>query len=290
MINFKEFKDSAWRRRESSIEIPAGVATDEEFLYWRPASWKIRSRPTVMPGRTTLHDFIGIARVAEGDRAAAIEAFAREWGALEICAHDKPRYHSQSNGLARVACPPRAVPSRSRFAADYEFMEPLAIWTRTARQVESLLKSAKLLQEGAPLERRTLRECWPGVTGLTEPFSDNWSGDWAYVIGVLGTLMTEAKIGWRPVAPRQEGHHPALMFTREAGLFSALIWELSATLGRSSVFATCSECGRLFSPKRKPRKDRRIYCTACRQRKVPYRNAQRDYRTRKKEQSKIDDE
>jgi hypothetical protein len=164
----------------------------------------------------------------------------------------------------------------------YDYMEPIAFWTKTAGQFSSILSAAKILRDGDLLDSSLVKECYPGVTGVTLRNMPNWQQAWDYLIGIVETLKANVKIQATLISPPRKGRPPVLCFVREEGLYGFLVWEMSRVLGIGE-FAHCSGCGRQFVPTRHPRKDRRIYCLDCRNRKVPFRDAQRDYRTRQKD-------
>jgi hypothetical protein len=248
------------------------------WAHVRPAESQFRQGPQRPTGRVMLHDFAAIAWIKDSERVAAIADFAARWGVLEICTHDRLCCRCKSGPEGRE-CQPRAVPSWSPFSAEYKYMGRLEIWVSTSRQFSSILSAAEILRRGDIPDRDTLRKCWPGVVGFAPYQLPDWRRSWRYLIGVVESLKAEAKIKATIVAPRREGISPALVFVREEGLYPALVSELGTALGQGE-FATCCACGRVFVPTRRLRQDRRIYCADCRSRKVPFRDAQRDYRAR----------
>jgi len=60
-------------------------------------------------------------------------------------------------------------------------------------------------------------------------------------------------------------------------LFGALATQLMLIAGQTPGLYRCSGCNTLESPERKPRRDRNHYCPTCREKKIPQRDAKREY-------------
>jgi hypothetical protein len=65
-------------------------------------------------------------------------------------------------------------------------------------------------------------------------------------------------------------------------LFVVLFTQLAHKMAFSDQTAICSGCNEAFAPKRLPPRGSRIYCPRCRRKKLPERDAARDYRRRKR--------
>jgi hypothetical protein len=65
-------------------------------------------------------------------------------------------------------------------------------------------------------------------------------------------------------------------------LFGILITQLAHVIARSDQWVVCAGCKRQFSPKRPISRGSRQYCPSCRRKKVPQRDAARDFRARAK--------
>jgi len=102
----------------------------------------------------------------------------------------------------------------------------------------------------------------------------------------LNTLIGRAQV--RPVVRNVEsswrvefvgGHRIC------CALYGALICQLMLAATRTEGAVICASCGIGFTPKRRPNQARRAYCRLCREKKVPERDAARDYRARIKSSS-----
>ncbi|HVB13761.1 MAG TPA: hypothetical protein VNH38_03265 [Candidatus Dormibacteraeota bacterium] len=72
---------------------------------------------------------------------------------------------------------------------------------------------------------------------------------------------------------------PRLSFNA-GGLFGALAVHLAVRVMNAQGWATCSGCGAPYAPWRQEPVGRRTYCDGCRKKRVPVRDAARDYRAR----------
>ena len=65
-----------------------------------------------------------------------------------------------------------------------------------------------------------------------------------------------------------------------SNLFGVLIMQIAHVLARTDEAAVCAGCNYPFRPKHRLRRGDRQYCKPCRKKKVPQRDASRDYRRR----------
>lgn len=142
----------------------------------------------------------------------------------------------------------------------------------------------------APLRRSPtfdeLKSCSPSAIGLPG-LPDTVSARWAYVLGVVGSIMRDSGVRIVPTPPRGKSVAPRILLTGE-GLYAALAAQLLFAVCRVDGFSVCVSCGSPFVPSRRTRRYQRCYCETCRAKsKAPIRDAMRDYRKRKSDVSSL---
>jgi len=203
--------------------------------------------------REPLRNFIALAEAEE----KAILRYAREWGVLGLCEHLVPSAHSRE-------CRPIGWPDCCT--------EPITAWRRYAKEASILIKLSLDLARGTPPKkqdwaalplRRSPRSVEAGRLLVAERVNQ-----WLAWGGVRPTLT------WRKDAPE--------MSLGGTNLFGVLAIQLMCAVSRTDGVAICCGCGAGYLPPyRKPRDGERHYCEECRRRKVPQRDAARDFRSRK---------
>ena len=63
---------------------------------------------------------------------------------------------------------------------------------------------------------------------------------------------------------------------------TALAVRLAFAAAASKGFWVCANCGSPYLPPRRPQRGRRNYCPECRKKRVPQRDAAREYKARKR--------
>jgi hypothetical protein len=220
-----------------------------------------------------------------------ILSFARKWGKLDLCElHGLPVTHVQTPWWLYPGqsldddpwfCPP------GREVSDGRIFEQLDAWRSWSRRVRSTLLVAAALQQ----KRLPSSDDWRRAFNLdftpTEDFRDfqkiynytepaNVPEAWAKLDLRLNHWVGLARA--RPFVERSAGK-PRITLGGN-GLFAAIAIQLMLAATRTQGMALCCGCGKLFSPRRRPRSDQRSYCSTCARDNVPARDALADFRDR----------
>jgi hypothetical protein len=246
---------------------------DVERVNGLPASQYVKWQVAQPTSGLMLRRFI---ELADGDD---VLAFARRWGVLGICAHDRPRTHratpaqfpindrdSQTESLQQLCYP------RGWFEA--ECSEPIGVWLRYAGQALAVLSIAAALRGGTP----PTREDWQALYGDDPDFAkydfERDAGSWLESVLNQWLVLSDT----RPRVVLKPKPHIILV----SGLFSAITLQLIAALGSARPSEVCSGCQSIYvPPRRRPKVGHRRYCPLCRRRGVPQQQASADYRAKK---------
>ena len=194
--------------------------------------------------RGLLDSFI---KLSDG-RPEDILRFAKTWGPLRVCQHWLPygKCPAESWDLGR---------------------EPIYVWRQCAQRSQAILKVASKLhlsEFGDPAD-------WMTALGLGTSWTTlwwKWNADPAerlteeksLLMVVVNTLviMAELQINltWSLKRPEWD-------LVPDGSLFGALVCQLAFAVAVTEAVATCTSCGRPYSPKRKPQVGRRNYCPTC---------------------------
>jgi hypothetical protein len=215
----------------------------------------------VAPSPELLNDFVGLA----GGSPPAIRDFASKWGVLLLCEkHRLPASHQ-----------PGCLLMGRRSPIDGMLWEPLEEWGLWARQARALLEIAVNLHQdrvGSPANWRIVFE---GSNNEPAPWwKQSPTADRSVLTSVvnrwleLGNVRLQAS--WR-------GRTPEILLPSPR-LFPVLAVQLLFAIFRTQGLAVCSSCGAAYVPTRRPRPDRRNYCSSC-GRKAAWRDAQRQHRS-----------
>ena len=248
-----------------------------------------------------LDDFVALADVDATQRD--ILEFAKRYGPLYLCdrhgiaAYHKPLLMSFSAlGPAPIAgvdepfkyawCEPRVERSNPRTLS-----EPTGRLRELAARAKSLLLAAHAVR----LRGDASPELWEKADGFRGSFSKGYGAVWAYLDEPWSRLAANLDY-WMAAGDvclrvRAEGRSLVAFlgsnpFVNSA--FGLLAIQLLLAITRSEGLATCAGCGAPFVSGRQPLAGRRVgrsiarrnYCQDCRDRKVPQRDAARDYRKR----------
>jgi hypothetical protein len=215
-------------------------------------------------------------RLATADDAAIL-AFARQWGVLDLCEeHAFPSGHSPNPagydyrqwaeftvrfGTPSMKLPPPCSPE---IWEKGWFSERVDLWRTWARR----WRSASLL----------LIELTVGRAGASENWSDLWAGlhdpadgrDFSRLpIDVQHSALKDWVDTWLEQSrvllnvAWERGYR--LQLTSSTGLFGVLAARFAAVMCSDiSHPARCSRCGEPYGAERKPRPDSNNYCPACR--------------------------
>ena len=219
-------------------------------------------------GPGMLERFASLGRA--GDEA--ILAYARRWGALELCSHNLPRAHPPTPRMPRTTyfCEDRYGDAEMK---PLGHLEPLWVWRAMSRRCASILTLAAGL--------------W------TEPPSIGQPVTWALMgrdmptdtAGARRVLAAEVNL-WIQLAQVRPWAAVSAPFVRIGGhdLVGALAVQLLLATSRSHGWAICSSCGRPYAPSRRPATGRVNYCSNCREAGIANRTAAQQYRLRKRTQ------
>jgi hypothetical protein len=214
------------------------------------------------PGPGLLASFVHLESAPVGK----ILAFAKRWGALEICAHNLPRAHPPIGRYPRATylCEERRCPQGGE---PIGHLESIAVWRYLARRMHLVLELAEGLWREPPALGDA--EVWESVH--RRPPSDPASARVELSAGVNALVqLGQVRVWSAPTPPyvRVGGHD----------LFGALALQLLLVTSKSAGWATCSNCARPYAPTRRPQSGRLNYCPLCRAAGVPNRVAARNYR------------
>lgn len=271
------------RTRDLRLVVPHEVRARRSYLEWRFApetdpvrlpDWKwVEPPPGLLARFTRLAD-------ASGEQ---IVAFAERYGVLGACEHGEPAPHAH--------CPPVFAPDEfgrppargSEHQPGTWFGESPAIWGHWARRLGAAAEIADLVRQ----ERLPNDVLWKRLDYGDPPVKIVWRGnapfqgvrslDEARVI--LEEYLAEFALsaGFRPkfnansgsvhVAPAHGtymGRRKAHWIWAEGALFPALVVALLNQHLGSECTAVCSECDEpydLATGQRRPRSDRRNFCS-----------------------------
>ena len=288
-------EDGTFDRAASSgfLSPPDEVELDErgEWLIWRkrvirevPAPGHLKA-----PGRRILEKFISLAD-APPER---IRDYAREWGILGICKdHDLPLGHNR---------PPTPLSVHSAWLCQAHSWQDgnwhvgkdrVSSWRQYAREALALLRIAARLQS----DRLGEIEDWRKALKSSEPWQQRDIPFWERRVEkeeevVAGQVNWWLSLGnvtpmfhWSKVDPTMStcGGRGITLGSGQ-GLFGVLAVQLALVMSGADGFATCTNCGNFYQPRRRPRADQRRYCPnkpECQKAKLA--DAQRDRTRRKK--------
>ena len=128
------------------------------LLVARPDSWNPgfgRGRWTSPTGEP-LSEFLQFASCSDDELPRAVLAFARTWGALDLCSCGSP-------GAGVRHRDADYAPDHLYHA--WGFWEPVETWRRHSRDLVALMAGSRELQRGALLSE----DCWAAIKMISEP-------------------------------------------------------------------------------------------------------------------------
>ena len=235
----------------------------------RSIGWQHGTK-NVYPNSKLLLEFAGLAEAEAG----AILNFAGRWGALELCyEHLQPASYCGCQVFS-VKPEPETV----------WFLEPLSGWRHYAAIARSLLSVAHCLNQRTAIKE----DDWQVIgqlagIGGSDFFrrGDSRRDAWRRLEVALNVWLSLG--GVRIVLHRASTNWNVGLGGRPAignWLFGAIGVQLMLAITNTDGVAFCSGCGKFFLPSRRPNPKRRRYCEECKKRKMPGRDAARDYRAR----------
>lgn len=274
--------------------IPARIELKGEKLFWSEERGRV-----VQLSRESLGAFLDLAEAPSETFGERILAFAKRWGALELCEYDGPSFHAPF----RLLCPVQRSEVFHPRMEDGTPWEPVAAWRRWARRAKAILTVAAELDEGriAPEEKWRVA-CWMEESYFPKLIRPKRiEAGWKLLAGCLDywLLLTDVRlcVEWvKDSRPEVQEDSERSVWTKDpedgkgrltlpfmvGGLFGALAAQLVLTISRTDGLAICSGCGVGYVPwcGRRPRAGERHYCKECHDRKVPELDAARAFRNR----------
>jgi hypothetical protein len=230
--------------------VPLYLELDGEVLRWAEFAdiakdeWPRQPRP-----RGALDAFI---RIGSG---RDVLRFARRWGTLLLCEHERPGSHDAN-----------CRPTRA---------EPVGVWLDYVELVRSILAAAAAIRQGEPAPR----EVWETLFyGRRRP--SGWLPDEEVelLIAKLGNrhpgALAMARLNLKPfidLVVTLSDLRPEIELSGEreprsslrlggCGVLGVLGVQLLAAIGGAQGLWLCDACGQPYVPRRKPRSDRAAYC------------------------------
>ncbi len=198
----------------------------------------------------------------------AVLRFAQRYGVLMLCKnHRRPITHSFPRGPMTLK-PPVCGPSKR---------ESVRSWQRYAREARAILRLAAAAHQNEPGSPDDWRVIYGGPLRPTgwEASAETARVTVATRIGAwLEESMVQPDLVWSSSSPS--------IRIGGIGLCGAIATELAYKVARLPGLSLCAGCGDPFTPSRKPRQDRRSWCSECQEAGEPRRQAKRDARTRAK--------
>jgi len=251
-----EAPDFRGRLPFDSIQVPP-VRLEGDSLYFQPQG---PLHPATGQKERLVFDF---ANLADASNDTFLE-FARSWGVLGLCEHEKPLFHQVE------PCLPRREGG--------EFVEPIASWRSRARHIRAILNVKASLKRDELGARADWRTIWPA-----KPPADRT--DAGKSLGIVTSILLS-----------QVNVHPALFYvdnrltiqfvsgnlldllramgenkdisswlSTSGNLLAEIVVGTALTLQEGTGWTVCStpECRRLYQPKRHTPEGRLHFCPDC---------------------------
>lgn len=268
------------------LVLPAVVREEDDFIVWRVAPTKPRTRGerhTAMLEARAVHGRADLLREFVSLRAATNERivdFAKKAGVLGLCKHGAPASHApprvDSKGRRDLGCEPLGWNGSGA-------REPIALWRLYARRAAVLLRIAQRLREDgepAAFSREDAELCGFAL-----------DAEWRtpqYTRGVLATAVNvwidDGGMRLRLVdngRGLELGLTPIGMVRVTLPLFGTLGLQLALAVSGERGLVFCNACKKAFEPTRRLVAGFRHFCSTCGI-KAMRRMATADYRERQR--------
>lgn len=239
---------------------PVDVAVNDGVLSYDLAATEARAGIAVAESGL-LEDFLRL----DGAEDAAFARFADTHGVLGLCSH----------GAVHTACPVAGRSAGELTAIDNPTdHEALDVWRQWVAHAVRLYAYSRQLQGPNPLSAEQRRLLYDEDFGPPPSLHADRQMVAAALSSWLETGDARLLVTWPGQATL-----PVLAIGApipDRGVFAALGLQLAMAAGRAEGLSTCTSCGVLFAPTRRPRAGQRTFCPACRDAGEPVRFAQRD--------------
>ena len=258
--------------------VPAEVRLRGDWLHYR---WATRdrgpSRPQTAPG--VLDGLLAATDEPDGE---AVLDFARRWGVIEACPHGLPSSHHPAR-TSRTGPTCTRIPVRQDRTGMIDWMkEPLSAWQNLGQRARAALTVAASVHDQKPAPWRTWSDAaWdlPQSSGSETRFIA--ATERPALAAAVDTWLAIGGVGvefvWSEDRP--------VLSLRPRSLVGALALQLAYSTSRVDGLRLCFDCGRPYTPDRRPAPKRRSFCQECGLR-AAQRQASRSYRQRKKDSEK----
>jgi hypothetical protein len=206
-------------------------------------------------GRGVLDEFV---ELAEGNDSKILE-YARTWGVLELCQHGLPYMHGRPHEHFRLPPPDPAFRRRKPTSKCLPLgIERLAVWRFFSRQANALLRIAASLQQeklGDSSDWALVLRDRVSPKGNVESHRDCWAD-------VVDSWMTLGD-----VRPHIDLISHSITWAR-TDLFGELAVQLALVGVRADGQVHCTNCGRVYAPRKQIVRGGVHYCPDRRCQKV----------------------
>jgi hypothetical protein len=231
------------------------------------ATWRL-------PRRGLLEGFAALASGTDEE----IRAYARRWGGLMPCVHGLPRTHAPYP-TPMPSPMPNPIPWCHPLGwGGHSWWEPLDAWRSLARRAEAMLEVAAALRSKQTGPRDSWNVILDGPEAYRIAVADTPDGHSALLSRQVQRWLTIAQVGPQVFTSRGK-------FVVRFGaphLFGAVAYQLALAVCDERGHAQCSKCQHMYLPRRRPAPGKRTYCEDCERAGAPVRDAERDYRARKR--------
>jgi hypothetical protein len=171
---------------------------------------------------------------------------------------------------------------------DFTQQETVQDWRRYVRLAAALLRVSgglRVEELGSEEDGETICD-WLGYKSHTMR-NMPYFAIWEVVVGRavnkwFDQMTTHGILGWygTRMELRQDKAGRLQVRPYAGGVLGVVITQIAYVITGVDEAVACSGCGNLFRPKRSPARGRRHYCPRCRKKRVPRRDATRDWRAR----------
>ena len=278
-----------------AVLLPRRIWLDDSdrSLCWE---WFDDSRKEPILGRAR-RELLGDFLLLHTANERSILAFARTYGPLLLCKHERPYTHNPQSGLSHpsieVESEPLVVSSlavSNRTGEDYHGClptgrEPIRAWRELSHRVSMLFSIASVLREGRLAKRKMvealllpgLRLVGFGPEDLPKTLDEQRFLVTAHTQALLSVAGLRLHFDWSAEAPR--------CYLGSPTVYGLVVYQLLVELMGGTDLTICSHCGEPFSPKSRRRPSgRHHWCDEDECQNASRVKARRTYRRKKREE------